>query len=208
MKIAENLLNGERDENVLLKPKIEDLTADVKLFHDALKQNKVPIKTLNELGDQLTKRSWRHIHDLCPVYAQLVGYNLQTSLQRKLQNNPIPSNLAMITIVEVSRSIHLYFANRLSLILKSNNKSLIYTLHRIALSRCEIDLGAIVNLFASKEHLCDNKTLKQWLTEKINKKKQPYHQKILLFLCGLPETDEEMKFGDDDDNKDESKEVK
>ena len=79
-------------------------------------------------------------------------------------------------------------------------------LHRVVLSRCEMDLKAIFVLFASKEHLCQNKTMKQWLTEKISAKKQPLHLQILLFLCGLSGSEDVEDV--DDLQKEEKEEMK
>jgi len=214
VKMCESLLDGHRDENVLQTPDVAELTEDVKFISSALQQNKLSSTTLCELGHKLTLRSWRHIHDLCAVYAQLTGYSLQTSLQRKLSATPLPSNLAMVAIVEVSRSIHFYFAQRLSRILMSA-KSSVHTqmLHRILLSRCEIDLGAIVDLFQSKPQLCEHKTLKQWITQRIAHKKQPMHLRIVLYLCGLPQSDaDDVKvygnvFGSSSSSDDDEKQV-
>eukprot|EP01084_Bolivina_argentea_P303321 523642_1 len=184
VNIAENLLNGKRNENVKELSKREHLMEDAARIRNILSTKRITSNNLNALIFILTHRSWRYIHDLCLIYGELTGYNLLYALKIKLKKQIcMPSNVAIITIVEVSCSIHAYFAKQLSLAFKTKN---IRYFERIWLSRCEIDLGSIIELFSSKKALSDNRTCKRWLeTSFYSKKIQPIYHEIILKVFGI-----------------------
>ncbi|XP_028030382.1 annexin B9-like isoform X1 [Bombyx mandarina] len=120
----------------------------------------------------LCSRSYPQLAAIFQEYEYLTGHEIEHAIKSEFSGD---IEKALLTIVKVVRNKPLYFAERLHKSMKglgTNDKQLI----RIMVTRCEVDLGDIVEAFQTKY----GETLQSWIEGDCS----GHYKKCLLGLLG------------------------
>ncbi len=176
-------------------------------------------KVWDTITDLVVNRSWSHIDVVNNAFEAQTRVSLPYQLRQTGANRSIARKAAMV-VLQAASTMHQYFAEKLKQSMKGSFGVDDDTLHRILLSRSQIDLGDIDQEFTNNSEYGEGKTTRQWIEEHIN---SSLYQYIILNLLGLtdiqlrdrilsnnstqPKTSIHVTGADDDKEDDEEDEI-
>jgi len=164
---ANRPINGPVDDKAAL--------ADAEQLNRALTQEKKG-DAKSVFVTIFTKRSWRHIAAVAQKFQQISKkFTLEAAIRHEWGDSDTCKGLRII--LEFVTAPYDFWAKKLQVAMAGLGTD-DTTLQRIIVSRCEIDLGSVAEVFG--ERYGKGKTLKSWIESDTSKN----YQKLLLKLCG------------------------
>eukprot|EP01083_Nonionella_stella_P063978 166319_1 len=157
---------------------------DAKVLKEALIDDGNNDKTWKTLYDLVVNRSLSHLDQVERAFNHETKIRLTHQLKKANPSRNIARRAVMV-VLEAAHSMHELFASYLYQALKKKKDD---ALHRVLLSRSEIDLADVDCEFTNNEQFGDSKTTRLWIE---NSTQSSLYRYILLSLLGLHDHDTE-----------------
>merc|ERR1740123_2488492 len=168
------ILEGKRPAN--RKPNAQQVQTDAETLNRFVKQEKKS-DAKSKFVEVFTQRSWAHIAALSERFMDVSKkWTLEAAIKKAFGDGS-DTSMALRVIASFSASPYDYWAQKLRDSMKglgTNDDDLI----RIVVTRCEIDMMQIKNVFGQRYG--NGKTLKDWIVKDVSGS----YRRLLLLLCG------------------------